>query len=938
MRRAMVIFFLSLATLLPTAAPAVAQPGFGLKDLAVSFEEEGGATAERAGSHPYAFTTTIDVNAEGSGAEQFPIDAAKDIEIDLPPGLVANPGAVSTCDAAVFLASAEGKHPKCPNTTVVGLTTVEVGTNEPGPWSAPVYNMTAPRGAVLKFGFIALGVPVTFEAGLRPDPPYNGFVNIANIPQAVNFYGSKTTIWGDPSDESHDPLRGECLDSNGKSKGLCHVSSNGRPFLTLPRSCQGPLTTTFRARSWQDPSTWLTQSVGSGAMSDCTSLSFAPTIDARTSSDRVSSPSGLAFDLDVSDEGLTSAAGRADSDIRSTTVTLPTGVTINPSQAEGLAVCSESELAAEEPDSAFGAGCPAASKIGDAEVETPLLEGQVLQGSLFVAEPYANLAGNSLIALYLVIKDPERGIIVRQPISVSPDPVTGRLISTATEMPQLPFSHFRLHFREGGRSSLITPPGCGTFQTDAAFTPWAAPAASQPASSAFGINHGIDGGACPTGPAPFNPGFSAGTFNNQAGSFSPFALRITRGDGEQDLTKVSSVLPPGVVGKIAGIPYCPNAGIARAASRTGPHGGAEERSDPSCPAASLIGHTLAGAGVGSQLTYVPGSLYLAGPYHGDPLSIVSITPALAGPFDAGTVVVRFALTLDPVTAEVKVDGSASDPIPHILKGIPLNVRDLRAFTDRPGFTLNATSCETGKARATLWGAGTVLAPGLETPVGKSDRYQAAGCQSLGFRPRLTIALDGGTARGDHPALRAEVRPREGDANFSKAVVRLPHSAFLDQAHIHTICTRVQFAAGAGNGAECPAGSVYGRAEARSPLLDEPLSGPVFLRSSSHNLPDLVVALHGLFDIDVAARIDSVHGGIRSTFTGIPDAPFSRFVLSMQGGRKGLIVNSRGLCLKPTRNRADAKLLGQNGKRDALRPIVGASCGKGHRKRHRHQGV
>ena len=263
------------------------------------------------------------------------------------------------------------------------------------------------------------------------------------------------------------------------------------------------------------------------------------------------------------------------------------------------------------------------------------------------------------------------------------------------------------------------------------------------------------------------------------------------------------------------------------------------------------------------------------------------------------------------------------------------MRDLRAYVDRPQFTLNATSCAEEQARASLFGGGTVLAPLPDHPVQRSARYQAADCASLGFKPRLAIKLRGGTRRGAHPSLRSVVTPRKGEANFSRAVVTLPRSAFLEQAHIRTICTRVQFAAGPGNGARCPKGAVYGRARAWSPLLDEPLSGPVFLRSSNHNLPDLVVALHGLVDIELSARIDSVRGGIRATFTNIPDAQVSRFILDMQGGKKGLIINSRNLCFKPKRNRAISNIRGQNGRFSKTKPVVRAvKCGKGQRKRHK----
>ena len=374
----------------------------------------------------------------------------------------------------------------------------------------------------------------------------------------------------------------------------------------------------------------------------------------------------------------------------------------------------------------------------------------------------------------------------------------------------MPFSHFNFHFKEGARAALITPPACGTYTTVSKFYPYADPTHPKTVESDFKITKGVNGGPCPpAGMPPFNPEFQAGSVNNNAKSYSPFNMRLIRHDGEQDMTKFSSVLPPGVLGKLAGVSKCSDAAIASAKTKTG----RQEKASPSCPANSLIGHTIAGAGVGDSLTYVPGQLYLGGPYHGDPLSVISITPALAGPFDAGTVVVREALTLNPETAEVEVDGKNSDPIPHILKGIVLKVRDLRVYVDKPEFILNPTSCEPSSAKATLFGAfRNVFDPADDVPVDLSTRYQAASCASLAFKPKLSLELHGGTKRGDHPALKAVVTARGADANIGKAVVTLPTSAFLDQAHIRTICTRVQFAAN-GGGRGCPPASQYGYAKA-----------------------------------------------------------------------------------------------------------------------------
>jgi len=933
------------------AAAALAGPAagaqFGLRGLDVTFTDSQGNADMRAGAHPFAMTTSFEVNTEDNPELGIvPVDAVKDLIVRLPVGLAGDPRATPRCSAVDFADVTAGL-PACADSSAVGRAEVSIGFNADGPheYTVPVYNLQPPPGAPAKLGFVVLTVPVTLEARIEPHPPYNLLAPVTNIPQPLRFFGTRFTLWGVPGDPAHDDQRGACA---ATATG-CEAGAGERPFLTLPRSCGGPLASSFEADSWQHPGAWLTYSLEShddatppaplGAI-DCAALGFHPTISSRPSTRAAQSPTGLDFGLDVEDLGLLSPDGRANADIAKAVVALPEGMSVNPSQAEGLGVCGEADLARERLGSAFGAGCPGSSKIGTIEVETPLLEGEILHGSLFVAEPYHNLAGDSLIALYVVIKDPGLGIQIVQPLKVEPDPRSGRLITTASDMPQLPFSHFRLRFREGARAPLISPPGCGSFQTTAKLYPSSGGPMVE-STDAFQIASGPGGGPCPSGAAPFDPGFEAGALSNAAGRYSPFHMRITRGDGEQDITKFSAVLPAGVVARLAGTTWCPEAGIARAKSRTGENGGRQEIDDPSCPAGSKIGTTLAGAGVGGQLTYVPGSLYLAGPYNGAPLSVAAITPAVAGPFDAGTVVVREALALNPVSGVAEVDGAASDPIPHILKGIPLNLRELRVAVDRPGFTLNATSCEEEQTEATLWGGGTVLAPTPDSPVGLSSRYQAAGCRGLAFKPRLAIRLYGGTRRGAHPALRAIVRPRPGQANFARAAVTLPHSAFLEQAHIRTVCTRVQFAAGAGHGERCPRAAIYGHAKAWSPLIEGPATGPVYLRSSNHKLPDLVVALRGPasapVEVELASRIDSVRGGIRSIFTGIPDLPVSRFVLAMQGGRKGLIVNSRNLCRKPKRNRARANLTGQNGRRERIKPVVRAlKCGKAKDKDKRHR--
>jgi hypothetical protein len=522
----------------------------------------------------------------------------------------------------------------------------------------------------------------------------------------------------------------------------------------------------------------------------------------------------------------------------------------------------------------------------------------------------------------MTIKEPQRGIYVSLAGEVEPDPKTGQIVAYFEDLPQVPFSHFRFHFREGGRSPLVTPPLCGTYETEALFTPSANPEEALFTTSSFQINHGPGGGPCPAGgKPPFEPGFQAGSLNNAAGAHTPFHLRLTRRDGDQDLTKFSTTLPKGLLAKLAGVSQCSAAQIARVRAKSGK----AELASPSCPANSQIGTATGGAGVGSQLTYVPGKIYLAGPYRGAPISVVAIVPAVAGPFDVGTIVTQFALQIDPRTAQVRVDGDKSDPIPHILAGIPLVVRDIRATVDRPSFALNPTSCDPTQVAADIWGGGLDLFSVLDdSPVARSARFQAAGCRGLGFAPKLDLRLKGGTKRGAHPKLRGTYRPKAGDANLEQLVLRLPRSAFLDQAHIRTICTRVQFAAN-----NCPKAAIYGRVRAFTPLLAEPLEGPAYLRSSNNNLPDLVFDLHSsLVDFEAVARIDSKRGGIRATFTDLPDAPIEKVVVNMQGGRKGLIVNSTDLC--DAKHRANARMSAHSGKITTINPVMRAQCRKGKR--------
>jgi hypothetical protein len=921
------------------AGASSASAAFGLKPGSVDATVlgEDGHSYTQAGGHPYSVTTEFRLNTfpnpQPGEEEGLPISEEaplRRVSVEAPPGLVADPSATPKCTLAEFLTS----FPGCPDSSQVGVAYTNVslfGSDQFMPGA--IYNLEPQAGQPALFAFRVAFVPVVVIPRLR-ESDYGFDLDVLNIDESVPVTGNKFTFWGEPASPAHDSERGNLLFGfcHDFSAPPCPSDAARKPFLTNPTDCaHGPFLTRIEVESWlghRDSEGILTHDEsGPSGVTRCDRVPFEPSISAGATTDNAETPSGLDFELRIPDDGIKNPTGIAQSNLKKAVVRLPEGVTINPSSAEGLGVCTPADFAREELESEPGEGCPNASKLGTAQIESPLLPpSEEVEGSLFLgqpddpstSEPGTENPFDSLLSVYVAARVPERGVIVKLSGRVEPDPRTGQITTTFDDLPQLPFSSFKLHFREGGRAPLVSAPTCGEHTTEADLTPYSAPDEPVHLEDVSLVVNGVGGGPCPQGGVPpFEPRFEAGSVNNNAKSFSPFHLRLTRADGEQDMTRFSSILPPGVLGKLAGVAKCPEAAIAASAAKTG----RQELAAPSCPAASQIGRLLVGAGVGSVLAYVPGKLYLGGPYRGAPLSVVVVTPAVAGPFDVGTVVTREALTLNPETAEVEVDGSASDPIPHILKGIPLKLRDLRVYVDRERFILNPTSCDPSSARATLFGSFLdVFSPADDVPVALSTRYQAANCLNLPFKPRLSLRLKGGSKRGAHPALRAVLRARPGDANIGSATVTLPRSAFLEQAHIRTICTRVQFAA-----ENCPAASIYGHARATTPLLDEPIEGPVYLRSSGHKLPDLVAALHGLVDVNVVGRIDSFRGGLRSSFVSVPDAPVTKFVLTMQGGRKGLVVNSRNLC--DGVNRARVRFVGQNGRPFGARPVVRPTCGK-----------
>lgn len=923
-----------------TIGETPAGPGF--QSFTAGAYDEQGHRDTRAGGHPFSATSGIIVNTVRSPLGKLvPAGELKDIKVAIPPGFLGNPIATPACPAETSDRLFFGELTKCPLDTIVGI--AQPG-NQFGNFflfsEEPVVNMEAPVGYPAEFKFTFAGEVIHVLGQLRSDEDFGLDVESANTPQIIPVYFVFFTLWGTPANPIHDAQR--CSTKTISPPSICGPSDTPETaFLTNPTNCveeavTQPLTT-LTTNTWEHPDLYSSQNVLLPPVTGCDKLHFAADFAFEPSDTKADSPASFRTSLTVPSEGLTDPEKLTTPEIRTSVVRLPEGVVLNASGADGLQACSEAQIGLKnnidpvtglpEPEPMpnplrFDKNpntCPETAKIGTGELKTALLT-DPLHGALYLAAQGEGNPFGSLFALYLVIEDPRHGIFIKLPGRVDPDPVTGQMTVTFENLPQLPFTRLDLSLKGGYRSALASPTTCGNYVTTATNTPWSAPESGPPTVSedSFEIDQGANGRPCASSESqlPLDLGFSAGTTDPLAGAHSPFTMNLTRPDGAQLLQGFELTTPEGFSATLRGIPYCSDAQLATAAA----NGGRAEQASPSCPAASQIGTTQVGAGAGPTPYYAGGNVYLAGPYKGSKLSLAAIVPAVAGPFDLGTEVVRVALHVNPRTAQLT---AITDPLPQIIDGVPLRIRDIRVNIDRPGFALNPTDCSVQAVSARVTGtAGGVT--------NLSRRFQVGGCANLGFKPKLHLSLKGGTRRGAFPSLRAVLRPRESDANFARAAVTLPHSAFLEQGHIRTICTRVQFAVNA-----CPAASIYGYARAITPLLDDPLEGPVYLRSSEHKLPDLVAKLSGQVDIELDGRIDSVNGRIRNTFDIIPDAPVSKFVLTMQGGRKGLVVNSTNLCRKV--KRATVKLTAQNGRKDKLSPtVVPTGCAK-HRKHHHKRG-
>ncbi len=946
-------------------------PAFGVADDEFDPEEQGGGADTQAGSHPFqvGFDVVLDQDLEegeygapGEGERPFvhPVALAKDLRFKLPPGFVGDPSAIPQCPISKFLhlrraGAGSMAIDECPADTAIGVATT--GYLLPRSFGyrvvdLPFFNLEPQVGEPARFGFFVpegeAGIGVFIDTAVRAGEDYGVTSTTSNISQQVAFAFAKVTLWGVPGDPRHDPQRGwGCLNAAIGDQGFSCTGLEGThppPFFDMPTSCTGPLHTNVEADSWQDQGHFETfASEPVPAMEGCNHLQFGPQIKVTPDGTSASTPTGLDVDVHVPQEGQLNAEGLAQSNIRGIQVTLPAGVTLNPSAADGLQACTANtasplggalgvpgnqvgyrgtrELEGEpgvsaptftpyKPEStdALAAGfsepfqqgvnfCPDASKVATVTIKTPLLPNPVT-GAVYLASPQnfnvfpPENPFSTHVAMYIIAEDPVSGALVKLPgrVELGGEPgasvelAPGQIRSYFEDNPQLPFEDAEVHFFGGERAPLATPDHCGTYTTQALYTPWdgGAPVSSQ---SSFQITSGPNDGPCPGSSLPFSPELRSSTTNINAGSFSNLSTTLSRPSGDQDIQSVTLHYPPGLSGILSGVELCSEA----------------QANAGTCGPNSQIGETIVSVGVGGEpFTVTGGKAYITEKIAGSPtdapfgLSIVN--PAKAGPFDlqeGRPVVVRATIEVNPLTAALTVTTDPSGPyaIPTIIEGFPLQIEHVNVLINRPGFTFNPTNCNKMEVTGTI-------ASSEEAKSAISDPFQVTNCASLKFEPKISISTLGKTSKADGASLTYKLTypnvPQGTDADIHHVKVELPEVLPSRLTTLQKACTQAQFQA---NPAGCPGPSAIGHARAVVPNIPVALEGPVYFVSNGNEaFPNLVMVLQGYgVTIDLVGDTLIKNGVTSTTFKAIPDNPVTSFEINLPEGPYSALAANGNLC-------------------------------------------
>ncbi len=912
---------------------------FGIEGAAgyqLTPENEDGTLASQAGSHPFQLTTTLDLNQTLETPDDMPGAPAltRKLQFELPPGMLGDPQAVAECSDLDFSTITSSDANACPPETVIGVANVTLNLPLDGGRTVetvPVFNLVPARGEPARFGLEAAKVQVTLDTAVRTGGDYGVNVTVDNTTELGQLLGSQVTLWGEPYAHSHDNSRGwSCLRGDEENEETCQESNEfaraagGAAFLTLPTSCTGPARTRLAGEAWpaqaggsvlEGPFT--EAELAPEGFQECHEVPFEPSLSIypvdqhehpqssqEATEEReghapssaltaASTPTGLnvAIELPAEAHALEDPAMMlGESAVKETTVVLPEGVQLNPSAANGLQACTETQVGfqgegspedplspgAREPlrFSPTEAHCPQASKVGTVRIKSPDLHSE-LEGGVYIAEPAPNGEADknpfgSLLAIYIIAEDPTAGLIVKLAGKVSLNEQTGQITTTFTNTPQVPFEELRLHFFEGPHASLSTPPRCGSYATSTSLTAWSGAVREPQAEPPFQITAGPGASPCPPSPLAFTPDFQAGSLDSQAGAFTPFTLTIGVPDGQQALTGLTIRLPAGIAALLSKVTPCPE-----------PPAGQEW----ACGPESLIGQSTASSGLGSEPYELPGQVYLTSGYDGAPFGLLVQTRAKAGPFELGMVNVRSKINVDPATAAVTITtdpGPRRETLPTRLKGIPAQLKQINVTIDRPEFEFNPTNCDPMSITGTLTGS-----EGASEPV--QSPFQVGGCQGLPFAPKLTAFAGGHGSKADGTSLDVKIESSGiGQANVAKVDLQLPVALSSRLPTLQKACLEAVFDT---NPASCDEDSVIGNATVHTPVLSSPLSGPAYLVShGAAEFPDVEFVLQGEgITLILDGKTDIKHGITYSKFESAPDAPFTRFETELPAGPHGILT-------------------------------------------------
>lgn len=749
----------------------------------------------------------------------------------------------------------------------VGEAVTHVAKPVEGP--LPLFNLQPFPGHVATFGVFLLGVTILVEVDLSPSGHL--VTTLEDSSTLLPLAGGGVTLWGVPSDPSHDEFRCTEFFECGKTV------SQAAPFMTLPTECSGgPLVTTLTLESWQGE-------IGQGTATEpaptgCNLLAVEPSLQVKPEATRADSPSG--YEVGITVPQREEPYGLGTPPLKNIAITLPAGTSLSPAFAEGLGTCSEAQLGAGQ--------CPNSSRMGSAEIVSPLLA-ETLKGSVYFGTPTANER------FPLLVKVGSGSLAIQFGGRAEPDPHTGQVTAIFENSPQLPFKELRLSLFGGQTAPLDNPQSCGAATSSAAITAYGGATASP--SSSFNVD-GSCGGA-------FAPGFVAGTKVPKAGAYSPFSMTLSRADGEADLGSFTTELPPGLTGLLGSIALC----------------GEPQAATGACPQGSQVGTATVGVGAGASPLFLSGPAYLTGPYGDAPFGLDVLIHGAAGPVDLGNVLVRSRMYVDQKTLALKI---VSDPLPQIVGGIPLRMRSINITLDKPKFVINPSTC--GAAAITgsaLSVSGTAKA--LSTP------FSVLGCNGMRFAPRVTASTGpGGGPRGKGASLEVHIaaggatKPTLGTVSITLPSALRPRLSTIQHACLpgtHSLESA------------CRGDSVVGSAVIDTPALSEPLHGSAYLVAHGGKAePTLTLLLHGggiTQQLEGVLTITKSHV-IKTTFTELPDIPIEEMTLSLPRGPHSMLGAVDDICAQPLK--LAYAMTDQSGRaaRSSAR-IVTKGCGKAARK-------